>query len=47
VCVCACVCVCIELLNGAYWKSMQRDGWNDRMTPATEAYEQQKAGTKP
>ena len=44
---CVCVCVYIELLNGAYWKSMQRDGWNDRMTPATEAYEQQKAGTKP
>jgi len=37
----------LQLLNGAYWKYIQKDGWNDRITPATEAYEQQKAGTKP
>eukprot|EP00802_Teleaulax_amphioxeia_P008543 Tamp_08552.p1 GENE.Tamp_08552~~Tamp_08552.p1 ORF type:complete len:754 (+),score=210.96 Tamp_08552:66-2264(+) len=34
-----------ELLNGAYWKYMKKDGITDRLTPATEAYSQQKAGS--
>jgi hypothetical protein len=30
-----------ELLNGAYWKRMRKDGMMDRVMPAEEAYHQQ------
>lgn len=35
----------MELLNGAYWKYLKKDGILDRLTPATEAYKQQSAGS--
>ena len=31
-----------KLLNGRYWKNLKEDGVFDRMTPATEAYSQQR-----
>ena len=29
-----------QLLNGAYWKTLEKDGFTDRFTPASEAYKQ-------
>ena len=29
-----------QLLNGAYWKMLEKDGFTDRFTPASEAYKQ-------
>ena len=31
-----------ELLNGIYWKRLKKDGFMDRLTPADEAFHQQK-----